>query len=67
VKSKLAQTSVLALPYFNKVFEVECGALGIGIGGVLTQEGKPLASLSEKLCDSSRKYSIYHKEFYAIV
>jgi len=39
----------------------------VGIGGVLTQEGKPLAFFSEKLCDSRRKYSTYDKEFYAIV
>ena len=39
----------------------------MGIGGVLTQKGKPLAFFSEKLRDSRRKYSTYDKEFYAIV
>jgi len=55
------------LSCFEKVFEVEYDASGVGIGGVLTQEGKPLAFFSENLCDSRRKYSTYDKKFYAIV
>ena len=61
VKQKMTEAPVMCLPNFTKPFEVEYNALGIGIGGVLSQKRHPIAYFSEKLNDAKQKYSTYDK------
>ena len=43
LKEKLTNAPLLQLPDFGKPFELKCDASRIGIGGVLIQDGKPIA------------------------
>lgn len=47
LKKTLTKTSVVALPDFEKIFQVDCDASHVGIGVVLSQEGRPNAYYSE--------------------
>lgn len=67
LKQKVTEQPILALPHFNKVFQVDCDASGITIGAVMSQEGKPIAYFSEKFNDAKRKYYVYDQKIYTIV
>ena len=63
----VTQYHVLALPTFTEIFLAGCYASGVGIRGVLSQNQRPIVLFGVIFNDLRRKYSMYEKEFYAIV
>jgi hypothetical protein len=59
LKRKVKENSILALPNFNKVFQVDCDASGKTIGLVLRQEGRPISFSNENLNETRKKYFVY--------
>lgn len=66
LKEKLCIALVLALPNFEKLFMVEFDSCGVGIGVVLSQEGRPIAYFSEKLSEPPQKWLNYEQELYVV-
>jgi len=55
LNKNLIEQAILVLPYFNKVFQVDCYA----IGAILSQEESLIEWFNEKLNDDKKKNYIY--------
>ncbi|MCO5603851.1 hypothetical protein L7F22_058005 [Adiantum nelumboides] len=67
LKGYLISSPILKLPDFSKEFEVVTDASGLALGGVLTQEGRPVAYTSRKLRDHERNYPTHDLELLAVI
>ena len=67
LKDAISKEPVLRLLDFGKPFEVHTDASNLALGGVLVQEGHPVAFESRKLNDTERQYSVHEKEMTAVV
>ena len=64
---KAVAKAILWIPDRQKPFILETDASGTALGGVLSQEGRPVAFISRKLSDQEKHWSAIKKEAYAIV
>lgn len=67
LKDLLASSPVLKLPDFEKAFEVIVDACGQGVGGILRQEGHPIAYESRQLRVHEKNYPTHDLELLAVV
>jgi hypothetical protein len=67
LKQKLIEAPLLRTPDESLPYEVVTDASDVGLGGVLLQEGHPVAFESEKLNSAELNYQTTKKEMLAVV
>ncbi|TYK19860.1 Retrotransposable element Tf2 [Cucumis melo var. makuwa] len=67
LKRAMISLTVLALPMFDKPFEIETDASGYGVGAVLIQNKRPIALYSHTLAIKDRGRPVYKRELMAVV
>ena len=67
LKRIVTSAPYLKLPDFTKEFEAITDASGIALGGVLVQEGRPVAFISKKLKSYELNYATYELELLAVI
>ncbi len=61
------KTPVLKLSNFDKDFEIHSNAFDFAIGGVLVQDGKPMAFENKKLSETKRRWPTHEKEMWVVI
>jgi len=67
LKGILVKAPVLKLPDFDKDFEIHSDASDFAIGGVIVQDGRPMAFESKKLSETERRWPTLEKEMWAVI
>jgi len=66
-KKVIAREAMLAYPDFTKPFVIHTDASHYQLGGVISQDGKPIAFYSRKLNDAQTRYTTTERELLSIV
>ncbi len=67
LKGILVKAPVLKLFDFNKDFEIHFNASNFAIGGVLMQDGRPIAFKNKTLNETEWRQPIHEKEMWVII
>jgi hypothetical protein len=67
LKGILVKAPVLKLFDFDKDFEIHSDASDFAIGGVIVQNGRPVAFESKNLSETERRWLTHEKEMWAVI